>query len=90
MILPATLSIVNTEFRGRDRAIAFGIWGSLIAGMAAVGPLLGGWLTTTTGWRWVFTVNLPVAALPAGARAASSPSPATRRWRAVTGPAPLC
>ena len=42
MILPATLSIVNTLFRGRERAIAFAIWGSTIGGMAAVGPFLGG------------------------------------------------
>jgi Arabinose efflux permease len=37
MILPATLSTVNTLFTGRDRAIAFGIWGSMIGGMAALG-----------------------------------------------------
>ena len=46
MILPATQSILNTNFRGRDRAIAFGIWGAVIGGVAAIGPLLGGWLTT--------------------------------------------
>jgi MFS family permease len=40
MILPATLSTVTSVFRGRDRAVAFGIWGSLIGGMAALGPLL--------------------------------------------------
>ena len=38
MIMPATLSTVNAVFTGRDRAIAFGIWGSLISGMAALGP----------------------------------------------------
>src|SRR5512144_1182613 len=37
MILPATQSILNTNFRGRDRAIAFGIWGATIGGMAAIG-----------------------------------------------------
>jgi EmrB/QacA subfamily drug resistance transporter len=68
MIMPATLSTVNAVFTGRDRAIAFGVWGSLIAGMAAVGPLLGGWLATSYGWRWAFAVNLPLgAALVAGA-----------------------
>ncbi|EQD57882.1 hypothetical protein B1B_08608, partial [mine drainage metagenome] len=46
MILPATLSTVNASFTGRDRAIAFAIWGSTISGFAALGPLLGGWLTT--------------------------------------------
>jgi EmrB/QacA subfamily drug resistance transporter len=60
MILPATQSILNTNFRGRDRAIAFGIWGAVIGGMAALGPLLGGWLTTNLSWRWSFFINIPV------------------------------
>jgi len=51
-ILPATQSILNEGFRGRDRAIAFGIWGSVIGGVAALGPLIGGWLTTYLSWRW--------------------------------------
>jgi EmrB/QacA subfamily drug resistance transporter len=63
MILPATQSILNTTFRGRDRAIAFGIWGATIGGMAAVGPLLGGWLTTNLSWRWAFFINIPIAIL---------------------------
>lgn len=62
-ILPATLSITNTMFRGRERAAAFGVWGAVMAGMAAVGPLLGSWLTTAFDWRWIFLVNLPLGAL---------------------------
>jgi EmrB/QacA subfamily drug resistance transporter len=60
MILPSTLSIINTTFRGRDRAIAFAVWGSTIGGMAAVGPVLGGWLTTYFSWRWAFGINVPL------------------------------
>jgi EmrB/QacA subfamily drug resistance transporter len=60
MILPATQAILNSNFQGRDRAIAFGIWGSVIGGVAAIGPLLGGFLTTYATWRWAFFVNLPV------------------------------
>jgi EmrB/QacA subfamily drug resistance transporter len=62
-ILPATQSILNEGFRGRERAIAFGIWGSVIGGMAALGPLIGGWLTTYLSWRWAFYVNVPVGIL---------------------------
>ncbi|GAC85840.1 putative drug resistance transporter [Gordonia paraffinivorans NBRC 108238] len=62
-VLPCTLSTVNATFRGKDRVIAFAVWGSVIAGMAAVGPLLGGWLTTDFSWRWIFLVNVPIGIL---------------------------
>ena len=63
MILPATLSLLNATFTGRERGIAFAVWGSTIGGMAAVGPLLGGWLTTEYSWRWAFGINLPLGIL---------------------------
>lgn len=62
-IAPATQSILNAAFRGRDRAIAFAVYGSVIGGMAALGPLAGGWLTTNLSWRWAFLVNLPIGAV---------------------------
>lgn len=60
MILPTTLSLVNANFQGKERAIAFAVWGSTIGGMVAVGPLLGGWLTTYYSWRWAFGINIPI------------------------------
>ncbi|MEI8082889.1 MAG: MFS transporter, partial [Actinomycetes bacterium] len=63
MILPASLSTVNAMFKGKERAIAFAVWGSTIGGMAAVGPLVGGWLTTDYSWRWAFWINVPVGIL---------------------------
>ena len=62
-ILPATQSIINNTFRGRERALAFGVWGATIGGVAAIGPLLGGWLTTNLSWRWAFYVNVPIAVI---------------------------
>ena len=50
----------NANFQGRERGIAFGIWGSTIGGMVAVGPVLGGWLATDFTWRWAFMINLPL------------------------------
>lgn len=63
MILPTTLSLINATFRGRERGIAFAVWGSTIGGMAALGPLLGGWLTTDLSWRWAFGINIPLGAM---------------------------
>ena len=60
MILPTTLSLINATFRGKERGLAFAVWGSTIGGMAAVGPLLGGWLTTDFSWRWAFGINVPL------------------------------
>lgn len=63
MVLPSTLSTLNAMFHGRTRGIAFAIWGSTIGGMAAVGPLVGGWLATDVSWRWAFWLNLPFGLL---------------------------
>lgn len=63
MILPTTLALLNATFRGRERAIAFAIWGSTIGSMAAVGPVLGGWLTSAFSWHWAFWINLPFGIL---------------------------
>lgn len=60
MIMPSTLSTVNATFRGRYRAAAFGVWGAVISGAAAIGPLVGGALTQYASWQWVFLVNLPL------------------------------
>ena len=63
MVLPATLSTVNALFKGKERGIAFAIWGSTIGGMAAVGPVVGGWLTTVSSWHWAFLINIPIVAI---------------------------
>ena len=46
MVLPTTLSLVNANFQGKERGIAFAVWGSTIGGMVALGHVLGGWLET--------------------------------------------
>lgn len=60
MVLPTTLSLVNANFQGKERGIAFAVWGATIGGMVAVGPVLGGWLATDFDWRWAFMINLPL------------------------------
>ena len=60
MVVPSTLSTLNATFTGKARAIGFAVWGSAIGGMAAIGPLVGGWLATDVSWRWAFWLNIPV------------------------------
>jgi EmrB/QacA subfamily drug resistance transporter len=67
MLSPAALSIVTATYTGSQRARALGIWGAIGGGGAAAGVLLGGILTSWTGWESVFFINLPVGLVAAGA-----------------------
>jgi EmrB/QacA subfamily drug resistance transporter len=63
LMMPATASLLVSKYRGHDRSIAFGIWGGVAAAASAIGPILGGFLTTHFSWRWGFRINLFVVAL---------------------------
>jgi EmrB/QacA subfamily drug resistance transporter len=61
IIAPAALSIIITTFKDPEsRARAMGVWAFVVSGGASVGVLLGGALTQTFGWPWIFFVNIPV------------------------------
>jgi EmrB/QacA subfamily drug resistance transporter len=63
VITPAALSILSTTFvEGRERNIALGVWGAVGGFGAAAGVLLGGVLTDSLNWSWIFFVNVPVGA----------------------------
>lgn len=76
MILPTSLSLVNASFTGKARSQAFAVWGSTIGAAAALGPLLGGWLSEHLSWRWAFGINIPIVLVViAGTLAFLAPSP---------------
>ena len=60
--LSAALAVLGHEFQGAERAKAFGFWGTVVGVAVAVGPLVGGLITSTLGWRWAFLVNIPIGA----------------------------
>ncbi|MBV8074545.1 MAG: MFS transporter [Candidatus Eremiobacteraeota bacterium] len=59
---PGSLALISANFEGRERGKAIGTWSGFSAMTSAVGPLLGGWLVQTLGWRAVFFVNVPLVA----------------------------
>ena len=63
LLVPGSLAIISASFVRADRARAIGAWSALAGVATAVGPLLGGWMVETVGWRWVFLINLPLAAV---------------------------
>ena len=81
-----SLALLSQEFHGRERGTAFGIWGATTGAAVAVGPLVGGMLTSWLSWRWIFLVNIPIGiaavvdlGLPARASRATRSSAASTR-----------
>jgi EmrB/QacA subfamily drug resistance transporter len=60
VMFATSLALIAQAFQGRDRGTAFGVYGATIGGAVAVGPLVGGALTSGIGWRWIFFVNVPI------------------------------
>ena len=62
-ILPATLALIPVQFSGASQLTAFGVWQAVAWGGQAVGPAIGGVITDGLDWRWLFWMNLPLAAV---------------------------
>jgi EmrB/QacA subfamily drug resistance transporter len=60
IMFATSLALLAQAFQGRDRGVAFGAFGAITGVAIAVGPVLGGALTSSAGWRWIFYVNVPI------------------------------
>ena len=63
LLVPGSLAILSASFDEARRGRAIGTWSAFTAMTAAVGPVLGGWLVDNLSWRWVFYINIPIAAV---------------------------
>lgn len=62
LLVPGSLAIISTAFDEKGRGQAIGTWSGFTAITTAIGPVLGGWLVEHASWRWVFFINVPLAA----------------------------
>src|ERR1700684_446806 len=62
LLVPGSLALISVSFDEKSRGRAIGTWSGFTAITTAVGPVLGGWLVEHASWRWVFFLNLPIAA----------------------------
>jgi EmrB/QacA subfamily drug resistance transporter len=82
IMFSVSLALLASAFHGKDRGVAFGVWGAITGLAVAIGPLLGGGLTSGLSWRWIFYVNLPigiVAVIITALRVAETRAPHARR-----------
>jgi EmrB/QacA subfamily drug resistance transporter len=62
LLVPGSLAIISASFDEKSRGQAIGTWSGFTAITTGIGPVLGGWLVQHASWRWVFLINLPLAA----------------------------
>ena len=90
LLTPGSLAMIQGSFRRADRGRVIGQWAGLGGIAAAIGPLLGGWIVDNASWRWIFLINVPVAAvvlLVAARHVPESRDPQAARsfdWRGAT------
>ena len=60
LMMPQTLSLITVAFPPQKRGAAMGVWGSVVALGAVLGPLVGGYIVTHYPWEWVFLINIPI------------------------------
>jgi len=85
MMFATSLALLGHSFRGRDRGVAFGVWGAVIGVSTALGPVLGGVITTNWSWRGIFLVNVPIGLVAIAATGwkveeSKSPRPTPPDW----------
>ncbi len=82
IMFATSLALLSTAFQGRERGTAFGVFGAITGVAVAVGPVLGGAITSGLSWRWIFFVNIPVGVFALAAtllRVQESHDPRARR-----------
>src|SRR6202035_2336325 len=62
-LVPGSLAIISASYTEDQRGRAIGTWSGFTAITAVIGPVLGGWLVQNASWRWVFFINIPIAAI---------------------------
>jgi EmrB/QacA subfamily drug resistance transporter len=63
MMFATALALLAQAFHGKERGTAFGVFGAVTGGAVAIGPVLGGVITSGIGWEWIFFVNVPIGVI---------------------------
>jgi EmrB/QacA subfamily drug resistance transporter len=63
MMFATSLALIAQAFHGKERGVAFGVFGGVVGAAVAVGPVVGGLITSGIGWEWIFFVNVPIGVL---------------------------
>jgi EmrB/QacA subfamily drug resistance transporter len=85
IMFATSLALLGHSFRGKDRGVAFGVWGAITGVATALGPVLGGVIVSDWSWRGIFLVNVPIGVLAAAVTAwrvteSKSPHPTPPDW----------